>query len=223
MNDAAAGLATPGVCRKRAYSFLADVEKATEDFRQRALAYNAQVNESDAPFLQGMVNTVRGGRQLKQQKGVLVNDLNLASDETEKAAKLDPQASIETRDGVFGVVQFRAMIQYRRGEVEMVYGSPESAKQFFNSSLAVTEFADAHYMLGLLYESEYKSAEALQHFERCLELEPAGELSVPALREVNAMRGYKKKFRGSWLLLIILLMFPVPFVGGVLSFFAKRK
>jgi tetratricopeptide (TPR) repeat protein len=205
---------------KRAYGFIQEVEKATEDFRQSAVAHSAQV-ESDEPFLQGMVSTVRGNRQLKQQKTALANDLQLANQEVDRAVSLDADATVETADGTFGARHLRAFITYMSGQLEMIWGRSEEAKRILNNSLQIVEFPDAHYMLGLLHESDYQPAEALKHFERCLELDPSGELSVSALREANAMRNYKKKFRGSWLLFFILLLFYI--VPGVIYFLVKRK
>jgi tetratricopeptide (TPR) repeat protein len=192
---------------KRAYGFIQEVEKATEGFRQSAVAHSALV-ESDEPFLQGMVSTVRGNRQLKHQ-------------EVDRAVSLDADATVETADGTFGARHLRAFITYMSGQLEMIWGRSEEAKRILSNSLQIVEFPDAHYMLGLLHESDYQPAEALKHFERCLELDPSGELSVSALREANAMRNYKKKFRGSWLLFFILLLFYI--VPGVIYFLVKRK
>src|SRR5882724_7060515 len=105
----------------------------------------------------------------------------------------------------------------------MIWGKSDGAKELFSQSVQIMEMPDSHYMLGLLYESEYKPAEALKHFERCLELDADGELSVPALREADAMRNYKKKFRGNWLLFIFLLFVFPPGLWGAIYFFAKRK
>jgi hypothetical protein len=82
------------------------------------------------------------------------------------------------------------------------------------------EFAEPHYMLGIVYEGQYRPVEALIHFERCLELDPVGELSVPALREANAMRNYKKRFRGSWgTFFLLLCIWP----AAIIYFFVKRR
>jgi tetratricopeptide (TPR) repeat protein len=205
---------------KRAYGFIKEVERATDEFRQRAIAFDAQI-ESDQPFLQGMVSTFKGNRQLKQQKASLLNDLQLASQEIDRAVSLDRDATVDTGDGTFGALQLRAWITYMNGLLEMIWGRSEDAKRLLNSSLQIVEFPHAHYMLGLLHEAEYQPAEALKHFERCLELDPAGELSVSALREANAMRNYKKKFRGSWLLFIFLLFLYI--IPGVIYFWKKYK
>lgn len=205
---------------KRAYGFIQEVERTTEDFRQRAIAHGAEV-DTDQPFLRGMASTIKGNRQLNQQKASLANDLQLASQEIDRAVNLDVDAKIDTKDGIFGALQLRALITYMSGQLEMIWGRSEDAKHFFNGSLEIVEFPDAHYMLGLLHESDYQPAEALRHFERCLELDPAGELSVSALREASAMRKYKKKFRGSWLMLIILLFLWI--VPGVVYFIWKYK
>lgn len=205
---------------KRAYGFIQEVDRATENFRQRAIAHDTQV-ESDQPFLQGMVTTIKGNQQLKQQKTSLVNDLQLANQEIDRAVSVDREATVQTADGTFSALQLRALITYMNGQIEMIWGKSEDAKRLLNSSLQVVELPDAHYMLGLLYESEYKPADALKHFERCLELDPGGELSVSALREANAMKNYKKKFRGNWLLLIVLTLFYI--IPGVIYFWKKYK
>jgi tetratricopeptide (TPR) repeat protein len=204
---------------KRAFGFVQEVEKATEEFRSSAIAHDAQI-ESNEPFLQGMISTFQGSRQLAQQKAALASDLQLAEQEVNRAAALDTNAEIDTRLGSLGVLQLRAWIMYCRGQIEMIWGKGDVAIQLFNNCIQIVEFAEPHYMLGLVYESKYMPAPALWHFERCLELDPAGELSVPALREANAMRNYKKRFRGNWGT-FCLLLFIWP--AAIVYFFAKRK
>lgn len=51
---------------KRAFGFVAEVEKVTEDFRRRASYTNGMDDEQ--PFLQGMLDARRGSKQLEQQK-----------------------------------------------------------------------------------------------------------------------------------------------------------
>jgi tetratricopeptide (TPR) repeat protein len=203
---------------KRAYGFIREVESATEDFRRSAVAYQAQDN-SGQPFLTGMLATVRGGSQLRQQKAALINDLVLAGNEIESAARIDPDSAIEVSEGVLGVPHMRSLIQYLRGQLEMIFGTDESAITFFQNSLQIVPFPGAHYMLGLIYESKYMPAMALQHFESCLALDADGELSVPALREASAMRNYRKRFRGSWgvFLVMLVMFFPAAFVYLVIK------
>jgi tetratricopeptide (TPR) repeat protein len=223
MSSGATGAArVPGadVHLKRAYGFIQEVERATEDFRQRAIAHDAQI-ERDQPFVQGMVATIKGNQQLKQQKASLVNDLQLANQEIDRAVSVDKDATVDTTDGTFSALHLRTFVTYMNGQLEMIWGKSEDAKRLLNSSLQIVELPDAHYMLGLLHESDYQPAEALKHFERCLELDPAGELSVSALREANAMRNYKKKFRGSWPLFIFLLFLYI--VPCVIYFWKKYK
>ena len=168
-----------------------------------------------------MVSTIRSTSKLKQQKASLVGDLQLAMQEVEKAAALNPDAVVRVESVNFGCQDLRAVILYLSGQVEMVWGNSQTAKAIFFQALQVLELPDPHYMLGLLYESEYNPVEALKHFERCLELDPGGEFSVPALREANAMRNYKKRFRGSWgsFFLMLIFFFPAAFV----YFFVKYK
>ena len=212
---------TAEVHLKRSYGLVAGVEKVTEEFRSRAIQHDARTKESNEPFLTGLVGAYTGSRQLTQQKSALVSDLQLATQEVDKAAGLAPNAIVETSDGHFDVKRLRAMIMFLSGQLETIWGTAQRAKELFADAAETFDFPDPHYMLGLLYEDEYKPAEALSEFEKCLELDPAGELSVPALREANAMRNYKKKFRGNWLILIILLCCWI--VPGVIYFKVKYK
>jgi len=209
----------PEIHLKRAFGFIQEVEKATEEFRRRAIAHDAQV-ESDEPFLQFMVSTFRGSRQLAQQKAALANDLQLAEQEVNRAAAIDTAAEIDTKYGSLGALQCRAWIEYMRGQIEMIWGSPDAAIQLFQSCVQMVEFAEPHYMLGLVYEAKYMPQQALWHFEKCLQLDPAGELSVSALREADAMKNYKKRFRGSWPVFFCLLFI---WPAAIIYFFVKRK
>lgn len=210
---------TPDVHLKRAFGFIQEVEKATEDFRQRAIAHDARI-ESSEPLLQFMIATFRGSKQLAQQKAALSNDLHLAEQEVNHAAALDATAEIDTRYGSLRALECRAWIEYMRGQIEMIWGTLDSAMVLFKSCIQIVEFAEPHYMLGLVYEAKYLPEQALWHFERCLQLDPAGELSVPALREANAMRNYKKCFRGSWpVFFCLLFIWPL----AIVYFFSKRK
>jgi tetratricopeptide (TPR) repeat protein len=219
MSHAPISRLTSDVHLKRALNFVQEVENATDKFRQSAIDHDSQLQQ-DKPFLEGMISTIRGSRDLAQQKARLFNDLQLAEQELGRAIALDGSAEIETEHGKLNAVQLRSWIVCMKGQVEMIWGNPDTAIQLFNQCIQTWEFADAHYMLGMVYESKYMPTPALQHFERCLELDPSGELSVSALREANAMRNYKKRFRGSWsTFLVLLLCFPAALV----YYFVKRK
>ena len=167
----------------------------------------------------------QGSRELRQQKTSLSNDLQLANQEIERASAIDQDANIEFDNVTLHVPNLRSITLYMGGQLELIWGSQETAKSLFISSLQVVEHPEAHYMLGLIYESNYKPTEALRHFERCLELDPAGEWSISALRKANAMRFYKKRFRGSWGLLLFLFVFPlpIPVLWSIVYFLVKRK
>jgi len=211
---------TAEVYLERAYGLIQHVENATEGFRQRSLEYDAQVNRNE-PFIQGMIGTIRGSMDLKQRKNSLYNDLQLAEQEIDRAVAVDRDATITVGGNSLAAIHLRSYIQFLKGQLEMIWGTSRSAIQFLQSSIQIAEIAHAHYMLGLVYESEYRPAEALAHFERCLEIEPTGELSVSALREASAMKNYKKRFRGSWGTFAILFVFFFP--SAFIYFFAKRK
>lgn len=224
MTQGAAGSAE--VHLKRAWGLIDGVSKATEELRQRVQQHEATLDQVESAsgvggFLGGMVAGMRSAGQLRREKSSLVNDLQLASEELDRAAKLQPDAAIEIDKGTLGIPHMRAVILNLKGQVEMIWGTSQKAKDYFNQSLQIVEHSDPHYMLGLLYESDYNPQEALVHFEKCLELDPDGELSVCALREANAMRNYKKRFRGSWGTFgcLFLLFFP----AAILYFILKRK
>jgi tetratricopeptide (TPR) repeat protein len=211
---------TAEVHLKRAHGLISDVDKATEEFRGSAVVHNERL-DTDQPFLQMMVTGFKGKRELEQQKSTLLADLQLANDELDRAVALNRDATIETGDGALGIKQLRAMIRYANGQLELIWGSSQKAKQLFTNTIELVDFPDPHYMLGLIYEGEYKPAEALKEFERCLQLDPSGELSVPALREANAMKNYKKRFRGSWGIFFLLLLLFWP--GAIIYVIVKRK
>lgn len=205
---------------KRAWGLIDSVRKATETFRERAIQHNEQVDQ-DQPFVSGLIGAFRGAGRLKQEKGSLVSDLDLAASEIEKAAGVNPDATLHTEEGEIGIVALRAGILYLRGQIEVIWGSSRAAKAMFLEALQIFESPDSHYMLGLLHEDEYKPQEALRHFERCLELDPDGELSVAALREANSMRKYRKRFRGNWLLCLGMLIFFFP--AAIVYYLVKYK
>lgn len=206
----------------RAAGLIKETIDATQDLRQRAIQHDSTVN-SDQPFLKGMVSALKGSRNLTQRKSSLLRDIELAKQEIANSERSDPEATIEAFGGTVNSTSLRAIATYATGQLELVWGKAERAKELFYESLHIAEFADAHYMLGLLYEGEFKPKDALSHFEQCLELEPDGEFSVSALREANAMRNYRKKFRGSWLALLFLFIFPIPVLGAVLYFLLKFR
>ena len=92
---------------------------------------------------------------------------------------------VHTEAGALSITALQATALYLRGQIEAIWGRPEQAMTLFLQSIQIAESPNPHYMMGLLYEDEYKPLEALKHFERCLELDPDGELSVPALREAT--------------------------------------
>lgn len=195
---------TAEVHLKRAHALISRVEAATEQFRRSIIAHDESL-EGDQPFLQMMATGFKGKRQLAQQKSALLSDISLAGEELDCTAGLDLDAHVATSDGRLDVLALREMASYATGQLELIDGNTKKAREIFTSTLEIADIPGPHYTLGLIYEDEYKPAEALREFEKCLELEPGGELSVPALRKARATKKYKKKFRGSWLLLVILL------------------
>lgn len=196
---------------KRAWGLIDGVSKATEELRRRVVQHEQTLDQMvDAPGMGGFLGSMIAGMQRKGQlgreKSSLMNDLQLASQEIDKAVKIKPESGIHIESGTLGVPQMRAVILGLSGQIEMVWGTSQKAIDFFSQALQIEEHPDYHYMIGLCYESEHKPKMALIHFEKCLELDPAGELSVPALKEASAMRNYKKRFRGDWGTFFLLLL-----------------
>lgn len=211
---------------KRAYDLISGVDNATKELEQRAMQHNALADqavnaEGVGGWLTGMAATWRSQGQLGRDKTALLDDLQLASQELDRAEAVDRGVVLESGNVSVNIPKLRALIAYCHGVIEIIWGTVEKAKELLQQSLQTLEFAQTHYMLGLLCESDYRPQDALKHFEKCLQLEPNGEFSISALREANAMRNYKKRFRGNWLLLVILVAFYI--IPGVLYWRAKYK
>ena len=152
---------------------------------------------------------MKGAGVLSREKSSLAADLELAAQELERAAAISPAPTLEMEGQSVSADQLKALIFNLHGQIDMIWGTTDRARQHFSRSLEIMADAAPHYMLGFVYESEYKPADALKHFEKCLDLDPDGEFSVSALREANAMRNYKKRFRGDWGTFFgLLLVFP---------------
>lgn len=208
--------ATGDIHLTRVNGLLEGVEKSLEEFHAKVKAHEQALAEtSDADvgsFVSGLASAVMNKNRLGRDKSALLADLDLADKE------LDLAESAEPMNG--DIARLRTAARMQRGQIELVSGKLDVARQHFDSANAVAETAYAHYMLGLIDEDAYRPQDALRHFERSLELDPIGEYSVAALREANAMRSYKKRFRGSWTTLLVLLLF---WPAAVIYFFVKRK
>ena len=229
---AAAVQAAPSAAQihlKRAGDLIGRLADATEELKQRVLRHEAEMDqrvESDsgsfvADFAGILVSGAKGKRNLGRDKSSLLSDIQLAHSELDQAAAIDAGVTIPVDGTDVGIPNLRAGLFRINGFVEMIFGTSERAKQLLLQSSALVEDPYTHYLLGSVYESDYQPKEALKHFERCLELDPNGENSVSALRDANAMRNYKKKFRGNWLLLIFL--FCCYIVPGVIYWRKKYK
>jgi tetratricopeptide (TPR) repeat protein len=203
----------------RAYGFITEAEKSIAQVRACAVAHDPQA-KSDPP-LEWLIEGLRGLAQYDK----LPNDLGLASQQIEQASATDSNAYIATSEGTLNAAHLRSRIFIVWGQLSLIGRNMDFAKHYLNSSIPIAEFSYAHYLLGLLYECQYDFADALRHFERCLEVEPIGDLSLPALREANAMRialkNYRKSFRGSWETFWWLLVLCWP--AAVVYFIKKRK
>lgn len=206
---------------QRAWKLLESVESAVEPFRESVLAHDAQMQNDDQPFLSTIVSDTKRRRNLSQQKTSLTNDISLANREIDEALRIDSEATLSIPAGSLTANHIRALLLNLNGAIELLWGRSDEAKRILNSSLQLAELPDAHYWLGFLLEAEYKPKEALEHFEKCLELNEDGEFAVSALREAEAMRNYKKKFRGNWLLLVFLFFLYI--IPGVIYFKVKYK
>ena len=144
---------------------------------------------------------------MARDRSSLLGEVKLIQAELDKANAIDPAATILINGTQIGIPIMQAGLYSTEARIESIWGSNTRAKELLGKSINIMEDASDHYLLGLIYEEEYQPQDALRHFERCLELDPNGGDSTAALREANAMRNYKKKFRGSWILLIILFFF----------------
>jgi len=196
------------------------VEDSTENLRQAAIRYQASVND-DEPFVSGMLSTIKGGRQLAADKARITADLQLALSELAAAEAGDPNRELVTPEGTFQAKHLKALAFLQQGLVESLHGTTSQALQHLSLSIQTFETADANYWIAALYESSYDAPHALQFYERYLQLEPNGELSVAALRSANEMRNYKPRFRGDWSLFGCFVLFFFP--AAIAYYFIKRK
>jgi len=215
---AATVLTTPHAAQihlKRAWDLIAQLSDSIGELRQRVLRHEAEMDrrvERDsgsfvADFAGVIAGRVKGERALGRDKSSLISDIQLAHGELDKAAAIDPETTIHVDGADVGVSNLRAALLRINGVVEMTWGKAEQARQLLIRSSALVEDPYTHFLLGSAYESEYQPKEALKHFERCLELDPNGEDSVSALQAANAMKNYKKRFRGNWGTFFLLLLF----------------
>ena len=214
---------------RRAVVLIGSLTEATDELREGVLQHEAEmdrrVESGSGSFVADMagilVNGAKGKRNLGRNKSSLLSDIQLAHQELNQAASIDPDAMIRVEGEAIGIPNLRAGLLRINAVAEMTWGTSERARLLLVQSSELVEDAYTHYLLGSIYESEYEPKEALKHFERCLDLDPNGEESVSALREANRMRNYKKKFRGDWPLLVFLCCCYV--VPGVLYWRKKYK
>ena len=205
---------------RRAYGLIHGVEQQLEQFRSQMMRHSANVN-ADEPFVSGMITAFQGSRRIAAEKAALRQDIDLAWAEIDRASQIDSSAKIEADGTAFDIIALRAGANLVAGELELSSGQFEPAKQCLRQSIELLDNASAHYMLGLISEEQYNPTEAVAEFEKCLQLEPDGELSVRALRDANRMRNYRKQFRGTWGTFgcLLTVFFPLAF----LYYFANRK
>jgi tetratricopeptide (TPR) repeat protein len=194
----------------RAWRLMGEVNGQLEQLHHHVLTHNETVQQ-DGPFVASLVSSFQSSGRLGAQKSSLYSDLQLASSEVDSAAAIDPDATIKADEGVLGIEHLRGVILRLRGSIELIAGSGETARQLYLQSLQFIESPDTYFWLGVIHEDRYDPQWALHYFEKSLELDPDGELSVAALREANRMRNYRKGFRGDWTILILSLLCCLPF------------
>ncbi len=203
------------VCLKRAFIILRGVEKDLEGWRAH-LRTMAQSIEETPGFGEAMIKGIAGRFSARREKGELSTNLDLASRELETASRLDRDSCtvLEVEEGRFNREVLEAMVDVFRGDLEFTSRNIQGAIRYYEESAGKIELPDTFFNLGAAYECEFQPAKALEAFEKCMRLEPDTELAVEALRRIERLRNYRKRFRGSWLVLYILigLFFPAaPF------------
>ena len=211
----------------RVVSFLDEADDSTAQFREKLQAHHDALGKGSVSFEDFLFDFVEGaarGVSLKKDKAALVSDLDLATRELELGEMQDRDATVtvegDGKDVTLTIPQLRAAILRQRGFIELLLGSNQQAEQYFLQSVERLESPEPYYMLGAIAEAEYRPVDALNYYEKSIQLEPAGVWSVGALRGAESMKNYKKKFRGSWgIFCALLLIWP----AAVVYFFAKRK
>src|SRR6185437_5906608 len=98
----------------------------TQEFRQRSVEHDARL-EQDQPFLQGMLGAVKGAAQLRRDKAALASDLQLATQEIDRAAALDSSAVVAVDGTSIAADGLRALLLSLHGQLELVGGTRRQA------------------------------------------------------------------------------------------------
>jgi tetratricopeptide (TPR) repeat protein len=207
----------------RALQLLQNIESQIGSFRTQVVRHDAQLNSEHVPVsaIGDVVQSWRNAGTIGAQKTELVRDLQIVDNELRQAESADPQVTVEFEGADIGIEPARAYMLLLNGQIEMLWGNSDRAIQLLTESCSHQEMAATHFMLGLAFESQYRPKESLFHYEKCLALEPTGDYAISALREAEAMRSYKRRFRGSWGAFGCLFIFFFPF--AIVYYMVKRK
>lgn len=202
----------------RAQRLITEAGRQFDKLREVAVKRQASSGQ-EGGFLSVIATNMKLDRQLKNDISALKADIDLALAELDKAEAADPEAIIEVDDTLLRVNSLRAGALFNHGVIEASMGNSQQAKQFFYQSIKLFDMGETNYWMAHLYENDGDAKNALIYYERCLAIDPDGELSVDALRSANRMRTYKKQFRGNWGLFgcLLLLFFPAAIIYYIVN------
>jgi tetratricopeptide (TPR) repeat protein len=184
---------TEGACRslRSAYLLLKGSEKSLESI---------EASDNLERFGSALVSRIASRVRMRPEIAELHRTLDLVVSEVSKASGLDPDAVIETEDGLLNALALMSSANRVRGNIEYVSGRLRKAIHHYQSSIETSidkrKSQDAYFDMAVAYELIGKPGMALLAYERCSRIAPDTEVGLDALYETDELRS--RMIMGGW-------------------------
>lgn len=184
---------TEAACRslRSAYLLLKGNEKPQESI---------DASDNLESFGSALVSRIASRARMRPEIAELCRTLDLVVNEVNKASGLDPDAVIETEDGLLNASALMSSADRLRGNIEYASGRLRKAICRYQSSIETSidklQSQDAYFDMAVAYELIGKPGMALLAYERCGEISPDTEVGLDALYEAKELRS--RMIMGGW-------------------------